>query len=390
MPLPTSSLARICNQVREHLDTLGQTPSPPDWDVTVTIGAPGINLAAVNNANTLNLFFYRFEPFTFDTSARPGDVQWIKMFCVITAVGIDEDVDNDTNVDFSAGINELRMLSQVMRLFQEQPVMMIDGDNPGEVWHTQFIPHPLADEQINQIWSTQGETVYRPSLVYEITLAPVEPLVPTTQAARVASVGSFADSNMANRNRPWPAGRETLYPTVPSVRVDSSNPQWAPAMVLVTGAAGDREASLALNLEVPVAGGLGDFSGLPQLDIWIAGDTALSGDLTLVGQLLQNPDAERSSGQWLDIDPVLSLSADAIALDVENLPPPAGTGFSLNLSHWTDLDNSNNSWQLQLFVERHIRYQADTGEWADLPHAAEDGMRIRSNPLLITVTRGTP
>ncbi len=276
---------------------------------------------------------------------RAGDVQWIKMFCVITAVGIDEDVDNDATVDFSAGINELRMLSQVMRLFQEQPVMLIDGDNPGEVWHTQFIPHPLADEQINQIWSTQGDTVYRPSLAYEITLAPVEPLVRTTQAARVASVGSFADSNMNNRNRPWPAGRETLYPTVPSVRVDSSNPQWAPAMVLVTGAAGSREATLALNLEAPVVGGLADFTGFPQLDIWIGGDTTLVGDLTLVGQLLQNPDADRSSGQWIDIDPVLSLSADAVLLDVENLPVPAGTGFALNLSHWTDLDNSNNSWQ---------------------------------------------
>jgi len=268
--------------------------------------------------------------------------------------------------------------------------MMIDGDNPGEVWHTQFVPHPLADEQINQIWSTQGETVYRPSLVYEITLAPVEPLVATAQAARVASVGSFADSNMNNRNRPWPAGRETRYPTVPSVRVDSSNPQWAPAMVMVTGAAGNREATLALNLEVPVVAGLADFSGFPGLDIWVAGDTALAGDLTLVGQLLQNPDAQRSGGHWQDIDPLLNLSADAALLDVENLPPPAATGFMLTLGHWTGLDSSNNSWQLQLFVERHIRFQADTGQWIDVPHAAGDGLRLRSNPLLITVTRGTP
>ncbi|MEN8177711.1 MAG: Pvc16 family protein [Pseudomonadota bacterium] len=390
MPLPTSSLARICNQVREHVETLGQSTSPPDWEVTVTIGAPGINLPAVNNANTLNLFFYRFEPFTFDTSARPGDVQWMKLYCVITAVGVDEDVDSDSIVDFSAGFNELRMLSQVMRLFQEQPVMLIDGDDPGEVWHTQFIPHPLADEQINQIWSTQGDTVYRPSLMYEIALAPVEPLVPTTQAARVASVGSFANSNMSNRNRPWPPGRETLYPTVPSISVDSSNPQWAPAMVLVTGLAGNREANLSLNLEVPVVGGLADFSSLPALDIWIAGDSSLSGDITLVGQLLQNPDADRSSGQWLDIDPVINLSVDADALDVENLPAPSGTGFSLALSHWTGIDNSNNSWQLQLFAERHIQYQPDTGQWVDLPHGTGDGIRIRGNPLLITLTREAP
>jgi hypothetical protein len=203
-------------------------------------------------------------------------------------------------------------------------------------------------------------------------------------------VGSFADSNMSNRNRPWPAGRETLYPNVPSVSVDSSNPQWAPAMVLVTGLAGNREASLSLNLEVPVVGGLADFSSFPALDIWIAGDDSVSGDITLVGQLLQNPDADRSSGQWLDIDPVINQSADTATLDVENLPAPATTGFALALSHWTNIDNSNNSWQLQLFAERHIQYQPDTGQWIDVPHAAGDGLRIRSNPLLITLTRETP
>jgi hypothetical protein len=395
MPLPTSSLAQICSVVREHVATLGETPSPPDWDVTVSIGAPGANLAAVNNRNTLNLFFYRFEPFGFAAAAQPGDVQWMRVFCVITAFGIDEDVDNDQTVDFSAGFNELRMLSQVMRLFQEQPVMLIEGDDPGELWHTQFIPHPLADEQINQIWSTQGDTIYRPSVVYEIALAPIEPQRPSSQAARVASVGSYADSDMRRRNSPWPAGRETLFPQVPSVNVDSSNPQWAPAMVMVSGAAGDRQASLTLHLEVPVGGGgLADFGSFPSVDIWIAGDPALVGDLTLVGQLLQNPDADRSSGRWVEIAPVPNLSADATGLDVENLPEPApapsATAFTLTQAHWSGIDNRNHSWQLQLFVERHIGYQPDTGQWVVLPNGATEGIRIRSNPLLITLTREAP
>jgi hypothetical protein len=395
MPLPTSSLAKICNLVREHLATLGETPSPPDWDVTVSIGAPGANLAAVNNRNTLNLFFYRFEPFGFDAAAQPGDVQWMRVHCVITAFGIDEDVDNDQTVDFSAGFNELRMLSQVMRLFQERPVMLIDGDDPGEVWHTQFIPRPLADEQINQIWSTQGDTIYRPSVVYEIALAPIEPQTLTTQAARVASVGSYADSDMSRRHAPWPAGRATLFPPVPSVSVDTGNPQWAPAILLVSGPAGDRQASLTLNLEVPEGlGGLADFGSFPSVAIWIAGDPGLVGDLTLVGQLLQNPDADRSGGRWVEITPLTGLSADADRLDVDNLPQPApdpsATAFTLTQAHWTGIDNSNHSWQLQLFVERHIAYQPDSGQWVVLPHGATDGMRIRSNPLLISLTREAP
>ena len=391
MPLPTSSLANICNLVREHVDTLGQTPSPVDWDVRVTIGAPGANLAAVNNANTLNLFFYRFEPFGFDADALPGEVQWLRMFCVITAFGIDEDIDNDNQVDFSAGLNELRMLSQVIRLFQEQPVMLLAGDDAGEVWHTQFIPRPLADEQINQLWSTQGDTIYRPSVVYEIALAPIEPAIPAAQPARVASLGTLASGDMAQLNRAWPAGRDTLYPLVPSVAVDSANPQWAPAAVMLSGAANAREVGLTLNLEVPEGvGGQADFSAFPQVEIWIAGDSAQAGDLTLVGQLLQNPSAASGGGRWQEIDPVTGLSADADGIDVDQLPAPGATGFSLTQGHWTGIDAGNHSWQLQLWVERHIRFDAATGQWVVLAHGDSGGLRIRSNPLLITLTRESP
>lgn len=388
MPLPTSSLARICNVIREHVDTLGQPTSPTDWNVRVTIGAPGANLAASSTNNTLNLFFYRFEPFSFAADAQPGDVQYVKMFCVITAFGVDEDTDSDDTVDFSAGFNELRMLSQVMRLFQEQPVMLIEGDDSDEIWHTQFIPRPLADDQINQIWSTQGDTIYRPSVIYEISLAPVEPQIPTTQVARVASIGTYADSNMKNRHSAWPADRETRFPKAPSVTVDSSNPQWAPAIMIVTGSTSERQPSLSLNLEVPVAGANADFSSFPQIDIWIAGDSSKTNDLNLVGQLLQNPDADSSSGIWTDISTINNISADVDTLDVSNLPAPAATNFRFSLAHWTDISETNNSWQLQLFAERYIRYDSLTGLWVDTT-ANDADIRIRSNPLLITLTRET-
>lgn len=389
MPLPTSSLARICNVIREHVDTLGLSTSPADWDVRVTIGAPGANLAANNNNNTLNLFFYRFEPFGFAADSQPGDVQWVKMFCVITAFGVDEDTDTDNIVDFSAGFNELRMLSQVMRLFQEQPVMLIEGDDSGEVWHTQFIPRPLADDQINQIWSTQGDTIYRPSVIYEIALAPVEPEIPTTRVARVASIGTYADSNIGNLHSPWPADRETRFPTAPSVTVDPSNPQWAPAIMMVGGAADDRQASLSLNLQVPNAGSDADFGSFPEIDIWIAGDTSKINDLNIVGQLLQNPDTDSSSGNWSDITTIDDITADVDTLDVINLPDPSTTNFRLNQTHWTGISETNNSWQLQLFAERHIRYNPVTGVWADTT-ANNAEIRIRSNPLLITLTREAP
>lgn len=394
MPLPTSSLAKICDVVRGHIDTLGQETSPADWDVSVTIGAPGVNLATTHTRNTLNLFFYRFEPFGFDADALPGDVQWLKAICIITAFGIDEDVNDDDVVDFSAGFNELRMLSQVMRLFQEQPVMLITGDDAGELWHTQFIPRPLADEQINQIWSSQGDTIYRPSVVYEIALVPIEPENPVAQAARVASIGTHASGSMQNRHMSWPAGRETRFPMAASVSVDTANSQWAPAIVMVTGAAGDRTASLSLNFEVPNGvGDAADFSSFPAIDIWIAGDTGKTDDLHIVGQLLQNPDIDQNSGEWTEITAIDDITADVNKLDMDGLPDPqpdsSAAAFILQQSHWTGLDATNNSWQLQIFAERRIQLDPVTNTWIDVS-GDDAGLRIRSNPLLITITRETP
>ncbi len=386
MPLPTSSLSKICNEIREHIDSLGLTTSPADWEVTVTIGAPGINQTSPVTKNTLNLFFYRFEPFGFAADALPGDVQWVKMFCIITAFGVDEDIDSDDRVDFSAGFNELRMLSQVMRLFQEQPVMLIEGDDSGEVWHTQIIQRPLADEHINQIWSTQGDTIYRPSLAYEIALAPIEPVTSSPEVARVASIGAQAHSNTQNQNLLWPTDTDTRFPAIPSITVDTSNPQWAPAIVMVSGTALERQASLSTNFQVPGNAADADFSSFPEIDIWIAGDSTKTNDITIVGQLLQNPDDDKNSGHWIEISPVENQTADVDSIDISSLPAPAATHFTLQQSHWTGISASSHSWQLQLFSERHIKYNAVTGLWTDTT-ANDADIRIRSNPLLISLTR---
>ncbi|WP_020588515.1 Pvc16 family protein [Desulfobacter curvatus] len=394
MALPTSSLARICDVIRGHVETLGLETTPVDWDVSVTIGAPGVNLASKHSKNTLNLFFYRFEPFGFDADARPGDVQWLKTVCFITAFGIDEDGDDDGEIDFSAGVNELRMLSQVMRLFQEQPVMLIGGDDTGELWHIQFIPRPLADDQINQIWSSQGDTIYRPSVVYEIALAPVEPNEPAAQAARVASIGVDAGGDIENRFRSWPGDRQPLFPAASSITVDTQNPQWAPAAVMVTGGAGSRTAHLSLTFEVTDgAGDEADFSDFPEIDIWIAGDTARTGDLYIVGQLFQNPEPDQNSGKWSQIDTIDEITADAQVLDMDALPDPkpaAGAAiFTLAETHLTGLDKTCRNWQVQLFVERRIQLDPMTNAWVDVSDPAA-GLHIRSNPLLITITRDVP
>lgn len=374
MALLDTSLANICDEIRNYM--LGQISAPSDntsnW---ITIGAPGVIYDAADLKNALNLFFYRFEPFGFAADALPGETQYIKVFCIITAFGVDID-SSPGSIDASAGFNELRMLSEVMRLFQEQPVMLIDGEKEGQKWHIQFIPRPLADEQINQIWSTQGNTVYRPSIVYEIALAPVEPRTPEKQSARVSSVGTYAGSDMNARYLQWPRDRETLFFPPTSITVDTSNPQWAPAIVIITGATDNRQAHLSLSIEVSATGDV----VIPDMDIWIAGDS--SKDVSIVGQLLQHD-------HWSDIDSLDNLNADVETLDMMALPESTAftlQGVSGTNNHWTNFDQSENSWQLQLFAERYIKFDPQSGQWHDVS-SDNAAIRIRSNPVLISVVR---
>jgi len=391
VPLPTSSLAKICNSLREYVGSLGEETTPDGWDVNVSIGAPGVNISSSIDINTINMFFYRFEPFGFDADALPADVQYIRVMCFITAFGVDEDTNEDLTVDFTAGFNELMMLSQVMRLFQENPVLQMEGDDENELWYTQFILRPLADEQINQIWSSQGDTVYRPSLIYEISLAPIEPLLNVTNPPKVASFGTYASTDMVNRFKHWPVNRDLRFPSAQTVSIDTFNPKWAPAVVMVTGIASDRQADLSLNFEVPVADGMADFSSFPEIDLWIAGDTLKSSDLTIIGQIYQNP-KNADDESWMDIEPVTGLSADSSSLDMLSLPLPSpdssAVSFTLNQSHWTGIDNTKNNWQLQIYVERYLMLDRDTNTWIDVEEDAAE-LRIRSNPLLITLTRET-
>lgn len=381
MDLPKPSLAEICLQICNHINNLGAVP-PNDVDsswaqVEVITGAPGTNLIDANvSTNTLNIFFYRFKPAGFNAGAGIGDIHWMKVFCIITAFGFDESEDKNL-----AGINELRMLSEVMRLFQEEPIKIFKDINDKD-WHVQFIPKPLADEQINQIWSTQGSVIYRPSVVYEIALAPIEPVKPTTQSARVASIGAVVDSNINNRFSSWPDQRKTRFPLVPTMSVDVSNPQWAPAIVIIKGDDNQRTSHLSLNFEIKKDELEDFFNNFPKIDIWIAGE--INEPVSIIGQLFQNPPKDEITEEWQEIKTITKVGNDNVSakvdvLDKDNLPNSNNVGFTFIKDYWTDIndnriDSLKNNWQLQLFAERKII-------------ANNIEIRIRSNPVLITIAK---
>ena len=369
MDLPKPSLAEICLQICDHINNLGAVP-PNDVDsswaqVEVITGAPGANLIDANlSTNTLNLFFYRFKPAGFNAGAGTGDIHWMKVFCIITAFGFDESEDKNL-----AGINELRMLSEVMRLFQEEPIKIFRDINDKD-WHVQFIPKPLADEQINQIWSTQGSVIYRPSVVYEIALAPIEPKKPAIQPIRVASIGTVVGSGVNNRDSSSSDTQPDFhFPLVPTISVDISNPQWAPIIVILTEENNKRQASLNLNLKLNEP----NFNNFPSIDLFIAGDD--SKKIRIVGQLLQSSINNTNPSQWQDVTPIENINADVQKININQLPLTVDTHLDKDkLNQWTNSNSTNDSFKLQLFAERKVMIN-------------EVAFFIRSNPILINITR---
>lgn len=221
MPLPTSSLSQVCRSIADIVST-GLDASANS--IRVMIGNPA---DAVPDASAgehhLNLFFYLVEPSGFYPDTSPADTWWLRLQCLVTGFGIAED-------SISAGENDLRLLGEVMRLFHENPVL--DGlQVEDETFRLQVIFQALNPDDLNHIWSTQGDISYRPSVAYEMSLAPVIPAQRTTGSPWVGAVGTQIRADITARRTPFDG--EVLAPPVTLTVVAASQPDWAPAIALI-------------------------------------------------------------------------------------------------------------------------------------------------------------
>ncbi len=91
------------------------------------------------------------------------------------------------------------MLGEVIRIFREQPVLTAIAVG-GEQVRLQVVFSPVTDEQINQVWSTQGDATYRPSVIYEMVLAPIIPSQQRIEPPLVGALGNQAFASMAQRH----------------------------------------------------------------------------------------------------------------------------------------------------------------------------------------------
>ncbi len=338
MVLPVSSISIVCTAihgfVRTGLNAAGN-------NINVSMGAPAD--VSEDDEHRLNLFFYRFEPGGFEAASHPNDPWRVRIFCLITAFGTDEE-------GILAGENELRMLGEVMRIFRERPVMDVVTVGSEQV-RLQAVFSPATDEQINQIWSTQGDTSYRPSVAYEMALAPIMPSTLRVPPSRVGAIGQQARADEAGRYASFSG--VVQGPPVKGVEVDIRNPQWAPQLCWIHN--GDCAYSLSFDEAVAFT-----------TQIWLAGDTADS--VNLVWEIWD-------SAGWRVTGAPVPVTPFSTGIDPDSVPT-GSPGFPLAVVNPVTIPVGETAAQGLLYATRQVTL---------IP--GEPAIEVRSNPLLLSIYR---
>lgn len=333
MALPLSSLSRICRSVA---DFLGAELEANMNSIRVLLGNPADAAKEFETEHRVNLFFYLVEPSGFGVFA--SDETWrVRLHCLITAFGIAEN-------QVSAGENDLRLLGGVLRVFHENPVLPA-YDLDGTAVRSQVVFNPLTLDQINHIWSTQGDVAYRPSVAYEMALAPIPPSELKIPGPLVGSIGVdvFKDLKI------HPFGGNKIMPKVMARTVGTDRPDWAPRLCLVDGGECAESVSFAV--------------GSPELDsftpqAWIAG---LAGSPVT----LRWESWEADTG-WTVLPDNVDTQATSTVLD----PEAAGAATTVQ----APMPFKDRPAQLVLYAVR------DTARFPD-----GLAIQVRSNPVLISL-----
>lgn len=222
--LDPSSLSVAARALRTHIGTaMGLA------ETQILIGHP--NVAATGAADGggkqfLNLFFYRVEHGAHPPDGTNEDPFYLRFYCLVTALGAQETL-NGTPI--SAGENDLRLVGGVMQGLHQRPILVLQDDSGEDIAQLQVVLHTLTLDDLNHIWSTQGDTPYRLSVGYELALLPLPLARPAKRGPRVGALGLEPQADA--RYRPLPAAGLTaprLAPQVPAVRVDVERPDWTP------------------------------------------------------------------------------------------------------------------------------------------------------------------
>jgi hypothetical protein len=250
MTLPTSSLSQVCRSVADHV---AASLEASRHNIKVTVGSPASAVPGTTEEHHVNLFFYRVEPNAFAPASSPSDHWLLRLSCLVTPFGLEEE-------QLGAGENDLRLLGGVLSAFHASPVLppVSVGDT---TVRPQVVFQPLAAEDLNHLWATQGELAYRPSVAYEVALVPVPPTEPDPGARLVGAIGLGVRAAEDGRHDPFHGS--PWSPPVPARDVDTRPAGWSPAICFVDDGRCAEVVSLAL---------AGDELASFAPHVWIAGE----------------------------------------------------------------------------------------------------------------------
>jgi hypothetical protein len=198
--------------------------------------AAGTAEADANKGQFINIFFYRVEYGAYPPNGSKTDPFYVRLFCLITALGNNETGDGGT-ITVSAGENDLRLIGGVMQHLHASPILEVKGEDDKTVAQLQVVISPLDVNDMHNIWATQGDTPYRLSVAYELALAPIPLATAKDTSKRVARIGvevkpdlsypSLSETGLGIKAQPDYAGKITI-------RTDQET--WAPHLILLNPA----------------------------------------------------------------------------------------------------------------------------------------------------------
>lgn len=336
--LAPSPLSAICDGVAGFLRQALQDRGCSNFSVLV--GSPAEAAKTDTGKHRANLFFYRVTTGGFGPGPASDEPWRIRLHCLITAFGVKDD-------KIPEGENDLRMLGLVMSIFHENPVL--DTTDVGvEDTNLQVVFEALSSDDINHVWSTQGDVVYRPSVAYEMALVPIMPGTLAVAPRLVGSVGIEARGAADVRHESpsaiaisWPVSAKTVATGVEG---------WQPYICFVHGG----ECLQAVSM----ASGSAEHAAFDPPAVWIAGAPSVS--VSLRWQVW-----DASSG-WVDAASSVSAQPKGPTLDPETIP----TGLpTISLPPMPQIPG-----QILLYASRSYIRGSDGAT-----------VEVRSNPLLVTL-----
>lgn len=368
--IPVSSFSVAARHLRQTL-----ADNITDVDVNHIYITNPKDLDADKSQQSLNLFFYRVEYSGYPADGKLDDPFYARMHCLITALGVDETIGRGPDKDtISAGENDLRLISEVMRVLHQNPI--INLSDMGHPLHLQAVFLPLSLDNLNHLWVTQGETdnAYRISVAYEFALAPIPLTIPTLTHPRVGGIGFDVNANIRQPLLPDGGFKPSIAsPEVPRVVVNTTQTDWTPQICFLVG-----NQTLHYVLRLP------ETTGVNEFDILIAGAEGSS------VKLIWEPwewNYENNKGGWSEevadtITPAATIPMDDDPSNplVTNVIDPSAIETRLRQNvrfPFTDPPADGVRRQAMLYAVREVLRPR--------PQSAPQKIVLRSNPLLVSL-----